>query len=578
MHLISKEEYRRLQSTRAEHDSLVNSIKGNISGGQINHIEISDGGRVVIKPTDVTASSAKPKKVNHGRPEPAIHEGEFIVPSDRDRDGGNSGREEEGEENNNNNSTNSASFPPSIDGSLPDVNAADNVSLPPSIEGSLPDVPMETPSHWRERGTSPKPPETVNIDSQTTPPSMKNVHTFANLSKPPMSHHIGVQSSFPQIDKGVQSHNELDIMRPQHTQSSITSSLIENAQKAVDNYEKENQKENPDKGSLAKLKTAAERAMSALENMDGKLQDESSHRLSTAFSRSEGEEPEPKDNASSKQYVEKRVLRNSTVQEKKHERNLVPVFEHVLKDVMSDGDAPMLPAPDKILPALAELTKREVSDINRDGPKQMETVDMHFPEQEMTRKSRSILSRLQHKRLMEIQGRKKRLKAVKFVSDSKVPLIGHVSRVTKMKRTRRGDKRTIVKEEEEEEEESEEEEDKGRANAKGRKRKVGLSVSKRRGRKIAPKLRRKMMQSIKKRTQELSGIASSEEYSTDEEFISEVNNDKERPRKRKQEEVTLPRAKYNKFENEQKRKPAPLMGREKDDHVKKYVTKKKVME
>ena len=62
MYLISKDEYDSQKQTCAEHDHLIDSIKGNINGGQVNHIELSEGGKVVIKPTDISASVKKSNK------------------------------------------------------------------------------------------------------------------------------------------------------------------------------------------------------------------------------------------------------------------------------------------------------------------------------------------------------------------------------------------------------------------------------------------------------------------------------------------------------------------------------------
>ena len=62
MYLISKDEYESQKQTCAEHDHLIDSIKGNINGGQVNHIELSEGGKVVIKPSDISASVKKSNK------------------------------------------------------------------------------------------------------------------------------------------------------------------------------------------------------------------------------------------------------------------------------------------------------------------------------------------------------------------------------------------------------------------------------------------------------------------------------------------------------------------------------------
>ena len=62
MYLIPKEEYRSLQTTSSDHAKLVDSIAGDVNGGQVNHIEIGEGGRVTIKPTDIAASGVSKKK------------------------------------------------------------------------------------------------------------------------------------------------------------------------------------------------------------------------------------------------------------------------------------------------------------------------------------------------------------------------------------------------------------------------------------------------------------------------------------------------------------------------------------
>ena len=61
MYIIPKDEYMSLKKTSSEHGQLIDSIKGDVNGGQVNHIEIGEGGRVVIKPKDIIASSPSKK-------------------------------------------------------------------------------------------------------------------------------------------------------------------------------------------------------------------------------------------------------------------------------------------------------------------------------------------------------------------------------------------------------------------------------------------------------------------------------------------------------------------------------------
>lgn len=60
MYMISSDEYRSLSQTKCEHDKLVDSIRGDVNGGQVNHIEIGEGGKVVIKPTDMGIVASAP--------------------------------------------------------------------------------------------------------------------------------------------------------------------------------------------------------------------------------------------------------------------------------------------------------------------------------------------------------------------------------------------------------------------------------------------------------------------------------------------------------------------------------------
>ena len=72
MYLLPKDEYTSLKSTLSDHVRLVDSIKGDVNGGQVNHIEIGEGGKVVIKPTDITASSPVKKAKSNAVPDEAF--------------------------------------------------------------------------------------------------------------------------------------------------------------------------------------------------------------------------------------------------------------------------------------------------------------------------------------------------------------------------------------------------------------------------------------------------------------------------------------------------------------------------
>ena len=61
MYLISKGEYKSLKRVNDEHASLIDSIAGDVNGGQVNHIEIGEGGKVVIKPNHLSASGKSSK-------------------------------------------------------------------------------------------------------------------------------------------------------------------------------------------------------------------------------------------------------------------------------------------------------------------------------------------------------------------------------------------------------------------------------------------------------------------------------------------------------------------------------------
>ena len=76
MYVIPVEKYKALVEagvTRegGEHgpppQQLIDSVAGDVSGGQVNHIEIGEGGRVVIKPNGVSATSQKLKRAQVGR-------------------------------------------------------------------------------------------------------------------------------------------------------------------------------------------------------------------------------------------------------------------------------------------------------------------------------------------------------------------------------------------------------------------------------------------------------------------------------------------------------------------------------
>ena len=51
MILIPRDEYETQKDARQHSGDFHDSIQGDISGGQVNHIELGDGGRVTIKPT-----------------------------------------------------------------------------------------------------------------------------------------------------------------------------------------------------------------------------------------------------------------------------------------------------------------------------------------------------------------------------------------------------------------------------------------------------------------------------------------------------------------------------------------------
>ncbi len=73
MYLISKDEYASLKNsstTSCAAAQLQDSVQGDVNGGQVNHIELGEGGKVVIKPSrDIVATQQKnvKTKVSHSR-------------------------------------------------------------------------------------------------------------------------------------------------------------------------------------------------------------------------------------------------------------------------------------------------------------------------------------------------------------------------------------------------------------------------------------------------------------------------------------------------------------------------------
>ena len=73
MYVIPKEEYHNLKN-RGVGAQYNDSIGGDVNGGQVNHIELGEGGRVVIKPTDVVAATRDVHSKNKITiPEEAFH-------------------------------------------------------------------------------------------------------------------------------------------------------------------------------------------------------------------------------------------------------------------------------------------------------------------------------------------------------------------------------------------------------------------------------------------------------------------------------------------------------------------------
>ena len=78
MILIPENQY---YAMTAENAKFVDSINGNIDG-QVNHIEVSDGGRVVIKPDGaLTAAAKKPPRKRNVQPPPTANNTETVIPS-----------------------------------------------------------------------------------------------------------------------------------------------------------------------------------------------------------------------------------------------------------------------------------------------------------------------------------------------------------------------------------------------------------------------------------------------------------------------------------------------------------------
>ncbi len=90
MYLLSADDYFALTQTKGEHEKLVDTIR--VNGGQINHIEIGEGGKVVIKPSDLTASSPTHAKVVEQRERKKTREETVSYPLAYDSSNGN-GRE-----------------------------------------------------------------------------------------------------------------------------------------------------------------------------------------------------------------------------------------------------------------------------------------------------------------------------------------------------------------------------------------------------------------------------------------------------------------------------------------------------
>ncbi len=67
MYLIPKEDYTNLHAMKNNYEQLIqrnggDGIHGDVNGGQVNHIEIGDGGQVTIRPDDISAKSCDGKK------------------------------------------------------------------------------------------------------------------------------------------------------------------------------------------------------------------------------------------------------------------------------------------------------------------------------------------------------------------------------------------------------------------------------------------------------------------------------------------------------------------------------------
>ena len=66
MYLLSQDEYDAMKEKFDDHDKIIKSIKGH--HGQINNIEIGEGGRVVIKPSEITAKHVKKTNTSQNHP------------------------------------------------------------------------------------------------------------------------------------------------------------------------------------------------------------------------------------------------------------------------------------------------------------------------------------------------------------------------------------------------------------------------------------------------------------------------------------------------------------------------------
>lgn len=163
MVLISEDEYNRMKVSTSNHEKLISSIKGNISGGQINNIEISDGGKVVIKPNEVSASSKKPAR---GKKR-VSHEGDFIINHD---DASPSSPNPSIPDN----------LPPSHDLSPPHSQPHSPPNSPPH---SPPGSPGDSPAASASRPPSPLPPAPPSAPSSAPPTPTENFDTSFSMDE-----------------------------------------------------------------------------------------------------------------------------------------------------------------------------------------------------------------------------------------------------------------------------------------------------------------------------------------------------------------------------------------------------------